>query len=181
METQIKKKSRICKYPVSAQWTENNVEKNYATQLYQIGVYIIFNNDSASQGNMSPSRIAKLGKSLKKAEESGKITNLTFGREIRVSEKSGFWEEVREEISNEKNNHLIEIGNSFHVRNPYRKIDYKWQITAIDNTSGMITFSSDPVISDLGTQVTIDGANITCSIMLFKATIDANSIKKKKN
>jgi hypothetical protein len=96
METQVKKKSRIYKYPVSALWTEDNVEKNYATQLYRIGVYIIFNNDSAMQGNMSPSRITKLAKNLKKAEEAGKITNLIFGREIRVSDKSGFWEEVKE-------------------------------------------------------------------------------------
>ncbi|KAA6302822.1 MAG: hypothetical protein EZS26_000992 [Candidatus Ordinivivax streblomastigis] len=93
MEKQKTKKRKTYTYPVSATWTENDVEKSYVTQLYQIGVYVIFNNNPAMQGNMPPSGMVKLAKALNKSEVSGEITSLIWGRKINVSDNNGFWEE----------------------------------------------------------------------------------------
>ena len=65
------------------------------SQLYQVGVYIIVNGDSSQQYNMTPKKIANIEKTLKKDKEKGKIKNLKFGNPITVTDKSGFWEEVK--------------------------------------------------------------------------------------
>jgi hypothetical protein len=100
-KSQATKKSKIYTYPVSAAWTEDGVKMSYMTQLYQVGVYIIFNNDSSMQGNMKPSQMLKLVKKLKDGEKAGRITGLCPGCEISVSNKTGFWENeaTKEKIS----------------------------------------------------------------------------------
>lgn len=66
------------------------------TQLYQIGVYYIINNDSSLQGTGSPQQMVKMEKSLKTAQEKGEISNLEFGRQIVVQkDQDGFWKEVK--------------------------------------------------------------------------------------
>jgi hypothetical protein len=97
MEKQKTKARKVYKYPVSANWVENNIKMNYSTQLYRTGIYMIYNNNSLMQGNTTPQKLVTLVGKLKKAEDSGEITNLELGREIKVSDESGFWEEVREE------------------------------------------------------------------------------------
>ncbi len=74
--------------------TEKNEKVSFVSQLYQVGVYAIINSNAALQFNLLPSDIVKTEKKLTKDFNSGKITDLRFGREITVSDSSGFWEEV---------------------------------------------------------------------------------------
>jgi hypothetical protein len=94
MEQQKTAKRKTYRYPVSASWQEEGKAMSYMTQLYQTGIYIIFNNDSSMQGTMLPQGMVKLAKKLRKGEETGKIININFGREISVSNASGFLEEA---------------------------------------------------------------------------------------
>lgn len=64
------------------------------TQLYKVGVYAIINNDPALQFNWTPMKIRATEKKLRKQEADGNITDLVFGREMVVSDSTGFWEEV---------------------------------------------------------------------------------------
>ena len=84
-------------YPIAAYFTSNNIEYCYVTQLYQIGVYIIFNSDPNSQGSIKPSQVVTIKNRLIKDRDSGKVTNLVFGREIKVTKDSdGFYVEVKD-------------------------------------------------------------------------------------
>lgn len=67
----------------------------FQTQLYQVGVYAIVNDDPAMQLNLTPGVIVSMEKKLKKQERNGKITDLVFGSEITVSDETGFWEEIK--------------------------------------------------------------------------------------
>jgi hypothetical protein len=84
------------KYHVSHSYEDlkGNVT-SFLTQLYSIGIYGIVNNDPQMQGSYTPQAIKKIEKNLKKAEEKKEIKKLTFGREITVTNESGFWEEVK--------------------------------------------------------------------------------------
>ncbi|MDR3266001.1 MAG: hypothetical protein LBT24_00310 [Tannerella sp.] len=115
MEKQKTKKRKTYSYPISASWTEDNIERNFVTQLYQTGIYIIFNNEAAMQGSMTPQGMVKLAENLKKDEEDGEITDLSFGSKITVSDETGFWEKAqsKEEISiSKKVDSLLKIGNT---------------------------------------------------------------------
>jgi hypothetical protein len=79
---------------------ESNQEMtiNFITQLYQIGVYFIINNDPLQQGGIKPNEFKRIEKSLKKQEENGEITDLVFGSPITVIEDDdGLWKEVTNE------------------------------------------------------------------------------------
>lgn len=86
-------------YHKSHSFVDNNdVENTFMTQLYQIGVYGILNNNAAEQGSFTPQGIVKLEKNLEKAVKDKKIKSFELGIPITVeSNKSGFWEEVIEE------------------------------------------------------------------------------------
>jgi hypothetical protein len=99
METKVKK-SKKWKYYTSLSFTFNTkehggIKQSYMTQLYQIGVYIIWNGNSSEQGSMTPNQMVTLTKRIKKSEESGEITDLVLGREITVTEDDkGFFVEA---------------------------------------------------------------------------------------
>ena len=95
METKVKKSKKF-KYHTSLSFTDshNGSKHSFQTQLYQIGVYGIWDNDSGGQGGWVPSGIVRMEKQLKKLQDEGKIKDLVFGREIVVSDETGFWEEV---------------------------------------------------------------------------------------
>ena len=57
-------------------------------------MYGIWNNDAGAQSGYVPSALVRMEKQLKKLQDEGKIKDLEFGREIVVSEETGFWEEV---------------------------------------------------------------------------------------
>jgi len=95
MKTKVKK----WKYNTSCSFTYNTkehggIKQSFMTQLYQIGVYIIWNGNSAEQGSMSPDQMVTLMKRIKKLEVSGEITDLVLGREITVTDETGFFVEV---------------------------------------------------------------------------------------
>lgn len=98
MTKETKVKDKTWTYYVSASFDYNNgkeiTNQCYATQLYQIGVYIIWNNNSSSQGNMTPNQMSTLRRKLISDEKKGTISNLQRGREIVVHEVDGFFKEV---------------------------------------------------------------------------------------
>jgi hypothetical protein len=82
-------------YHTSHSYTTEKGEKvSFVTQLYQVGVYGIINNDPSTQGCFTPAHIVSVEKALRKCERAGKITDLVFGTEIIVSDGSGLYEEV---------------------------------------------------------------------------------------
>ena len=66
----------------------------FATQLYQIGVYGILNNNSSMQGNYEPKDIVKAEKNFIKLQEQNIIKDLVFGSPITVAQIDGLWKEV---------------------------------------------------------------------------------------
>jgi hypothetical protein len=76
---------------------ETNEKHSFATQLYQIGVYGIMNNNSASQGSYEPNQLVKAEAKFKKYQEAGVIKDLVFGESITVAKVDGFWKEVQPE------------------------------------------------------------------------------------
>lgn len=83
------------KYNISAKMTIEGKEHSFITQLYKVGVYIIFDNNSGSQGNMRPSQMQRMCNRIKKDFNNNLITNLELGREITVTEdENGFYKEL---------------------------------------------------------------------------------------
>lgn len=68
---------------------------NFFTQLYNIGVYGILNNDPSTQGNWSPQEIRKMEKELVKAKEKEQIKDFELGIPITVTDESGLWVEIK--------------------------------------------------------------------------------------
>jgi len=88
-------KQKTISYHVSHSFVDSKGNTiSFATQLYQIGVYGIVNNNPAMQGNFEPKQIVKIEKHLNKQLDNGEITDLKFGREIKVEQVNGFLEEV---------------------------------------------------------------------------------------
>lgn len=73
---------------------KNGVTHSLATQLYSIGVYGIWNNNSDLQSSYSSKELSKLCKNLKKEEAIGNLTNVKLVGEITVQEVDGLWKEV---------------------------------------------------------------------------------------
>jgi hypothetical protein len=84
------------KYNVSASWEQDGKKHSFATQLYMIGVYIIFDSNSTSQGSITPNTMEKLCKRLNKDYNENKISNLEFGMTISVIEENKVYKEINE-------------------------------------------------------------------------------------
>ena len=99
METKVKK-AKKWKYYTSLSFVvptkeHGDVKESLMTQLYQIGVYGIWNGNSSEQGSYTPNQLVTLVKKLNKAAAAGEIKDLVFGREITVTEdEKGFFVEV---------------------------------------------------------------------------------------
>lgn len=89
------KKVKIYEYHVWNSFiTKGGQKTDMLTQLYQIGIYAIINNDPAMQLNLTPKDIVKIEKDLNKRMLSGDITELEYGRSISVYEnEEEFWTE----------------------------------------------------------------------------------------
>jgi hypothetical protein len=95
------KKAKKWKYHTSLSFVvptkeHGDVKQSLVTQLYQVGVYGIWNNNSSEQGSYTPAQLQLMVKKLKKAEESGEIKELVLGREITVTDETGLFTEVEE-------------------------------------------------------------------------------------
>lgn len=75
--------------------TNEGVEHTFITQLYQIGVYGILDNDPTMQGNFSPTQIKKMEANLQKQLDAGEIKSFELGIPITVTDKSGLWEKIK--------------------------------------------------------------------------------------
>lgn len=65
------------------------------TQVYQIGIYVIYDNDSACQSTATPANIIRLQNKLRKAEKAMEITDLKFSAPIKVTiDDSGFYIQI---------------------------------------------------------------------------------------
>ena len=91
--TQKESKPKVWKYPVYFKIKlAGGKELSMQTQLYQIGVYGIFNGNSAMQGSYTP---AVLERGWKKTCADKTIEILEEGRMIHVTTEDGFFKEVR--------------------------------------------------------------------------------------
>lgn len=95
METKVKK-AKKWKYHTHFTFTDAKDKSNHTfqTQLYKVGIYGIWDNRADAQGNYTPGQIVSIEKKMKQLEMKGTIENLEFGREITVSDETGFFEEV---------------------------------------------------------------------------------------
>ena len=93
----VKTKKKVYEYPITIQITyADGAIDNIITQLYQMGVYVIINNDPEMQFITSPEEIIYLEQKLKGNLESGEIKNIVFGRLIKVREDdNGLYQEVK--------------------------------------------------------------------------------------
>jgi len=89
------KKSKIYQYSIWNSFKYEGTKYSFQSQLYQIGVYAIINNDPAKQLSLTPGQIVSLEKRLRADFKSGKITDLEFSAPIRVrTDENGFWVKV---------------------------------------------------------------------------------------
>ena len=86
------KKKKIWKYSPFHSFKFEDKEHSMTSQVYQTGIYAIYNNDPAQQtGFVNPEGIIKLQNRLRKGLEEKKITDLYFSPAIRITEdKDGF-------------------------------------------------------------------------------------------
>jgi hypothetical protein len=98
METAVKK-SKKWKYHTHFSFTSTDtkvgIKHTFQTQLYQVGVYGIWDNRSEYQGNYTPNQIVSIEKKIRQHELKGKLKDLEFGREITVTtDENGLYVEV---------------------------------------------------------------------------------------
>lgn len=88
----MSKKQKVYSYPrtMYIEYSDSSTFQ-YVTQLYQIGVYIIMNNDSQLQFNFTPKDMEKFVKNMLKDD---KIKSVDKGRIVNVQEVDGLFKEV---------------------------------------------------------------------------------------
>lgn len=82
-------------YYSSMSWTEDGKEFSMATQLYQVGLYIVINqgNRMLQQGSTTPTALARQQKKhIKKLEGQG--IEVRLGSTVTATDESGLWEKV---------------------------------------------------------------------------------------
>jgi hypothetical protein len=90
------KKQQKWTYPVCVEVkdTEGKVVFSAMSQVYKIGIYVIYNNNSAQQGGLAPSAMVKLMRQFKPENIKGDYT-VEFGRDVTVTmDEQGFYVEV---------------------------------------------------------------------------------------
>ena len=88
----MSKEEKIYSYPrtMFIEYSDSSTFQ-YVTKLYQIGVYIIMNNDSQLQFNFTPKNMEKF---VNKMLKDDKIKSVDKGRIVNVQEVDGFFKEV---------------------------------------------------------------------------------------
>jgi hypothetical protein len=82
-------------YHTTHSFTLGKKKITMASQLYQVGVYVILNNDPGRQMNMAPADMVKTEKMLNADKAAGKIKALKFGTLIEVIEDAdGLYKKV---------------------------------------------------------------------------------------
>lgn len=114
-----------------------------ASQLYAVGIYIIFDNNPALQGGSTPQKIIKLQNKLRADEKAGLISELSFGGEITVTDDSGTWERVREveDIVPEPIN--LKVGGTYVCPRSGKRREYLFTVCKLDDDN--VEFSVSPL------------------------------------
>jgi hypothetical protein len=80
------KKKKVWEYSAFHSFKLNGKESSMTSQIYSIGLYVIYDNNSTQQGgHETPQPIVNLQKKLRKAEKAGEITDLHFSPPIKVT------------------------------------------------------------------------------------------------
>lgn len=66
------------------------------SQQYQIGTYMILNDNPALQANTTPAAMVRTEAKLRKLEAAGEIKDLVLSVQITVTEVDGFYKEVED-------------------------------------------------------------------------------------
>jgi len=96
------KKQKVWEYSMSHSYNvvlkDISISTTMLSQVYMVGVYVILNNDPRLQLTCTPENMISVEKKLKEAETAGKITDLVFGRRIKViKDESGRYKEIEDE------------------------------------------------------------------------------------
>ena len=76
--------------------TLDNEEVRFISQLYEIGIYAIINDDSSLQFGLGIKDVVRMEKKLNKSFKEGKIKDLEFYSPITVTDKDGLLKEIDE-------------------------------------------------------------------------------------
>ena len=76
--------------------TLDNDEVRFISQLYQLGIYAIINDDSSLQFNLGIKDVVRMEKKLNKSFKEGKIKDLEFYSPITVTDEGGLLKEIDE-------------------------------------------------------------------------------------
>lgn len=90
-------KNKIYKYYTSCSYIDvkTDIQHTVTTNLFKVGIYIIFDNNPKYQGNTTPQLMQKFIKRLQRDVQSNKIKDLILGREINVTkDDNGYLVEV---------------------------------------------------------------------------------------
>ncbi len=140
------------------------------SQLYQVGVYLILNNNSSLQASSTPQKMKKVQDKLRKDEVAGRITELVLGPEITVSDDSGLWKEVvsQDEI-------FVQKGMTYKSKSQNTKKVYHFTITELvigdERTECMVTFTSSPKCDELS-KCKIDDNTFKANIFSFQSSVE---------
>jgi len=85
------KKNKWTYYQAATITLPDGTQESYSSQVYMIGIYIIWNNDPSSQGNMKPAAMEKMCKKIQKDVDSGKISKVDWGTEVTVKDLNGLY------------------------------------------------------------------------------------------
>lgn len=145
-------------------------KRTMTSQLYQVGIYVIFDNDSTLQGSLTPQKIRKFQNKLRKDEKAGLISELCFGPEITVSDDSGFWKEIvnPKEI-------FVRKGKTYECQRPGTGKIYHFTITGMtvsnEREECLVTFTSTPKCDELP-QLKISDNCFSANIFSFQRSIN---------
>lgn len=151
---------------------KNGRQQTMVSQLYQTGIYVIYNNDSSLQGSSTPQKIRKLQEKLRKDERAGLITDLIFGSEITVSNDSGLWKEVVDMDSI-----LVKEGKTYKCKSPNTGNIYLFTVTELsigdESNDCILIFSSSPECQEIS-KFKIGDNSYRVNVYTFQKSITSN-------
>lgn len=129
------------KYHASHSFTDKEgINHSMLSQVYAVGIYVIYDNNPALQGGATPQAIRKIQTKLRKAEENGEVTNLEFGLEITVTNDGGQWKAVTEPLYEPIE---IKVGESYPCPRKVKGTNYTFHVSKVENET--VDFSVSPL------------------------------------
>lgn len=140
------------------------------TQLYQVGIYVIFDGKPSLQGGMTPQKLSDLQNNLRKDAEKGLITDLKFGQKMTVSDDSGGWKIVADLDAV-----FVQEGKGYECTSPVTHKVYLFTVTGLklseERHECVINFKSDPKCEELS-MFTKDRKNFEANVFSFQRVIN---------